>query len=292
MAVSVRIELLKPCVRPSISMYHASSVYSRSIASGMARQHDTKAYSVFCRASSLSLAHGKAANRRVGRLADCASRSPRHGWRGRHNAGQRRRQPLVTQELRHRLRIHSLNRPSPHRQRDALQGFMHNVPTPCQPLPASPRQSANTAAQPAVGTEARSHHSPCDWRPCPSNRRLRTSASTFLCLVRHPAIRVPHALLLSRYLPSPTCLPSYIPTPSPSSCVFSSQASCAIYTLHIPTMPSAVKPPQTLYDKVFEDHIVEEKEDGTILLYIGMFCVAKPKSSGLTDLQTGILSTK
>jgi homoaconitase/3-isopropylmalate dehydratase large subunit len=35
-------------------------------------------------------------------------------------------------------------------------------------------------------------------------------------------------------------------------------------------MPSAVKPPQTLYDKVFEDHIVEEKEDGTILLYIGM----------------------
>ncbi|KAF2846999.1 3-isopropylmalate dehydratase-like protein [Plenodomus tracheiphilus IPT5] len=33
-------------------------------------------------------------------------------------------------------------------------------------------------------------------------------------------------------------------------------------------MPSAVKPPQTLYDKVLEDHIVEEKEDGTILLYI------------------------
>ncbi|KAF1995451.1 3-isopropylmalate dehydratase, partial [Amniculicola lignicola CBS 123094] len=33
-------------------------------------------------------------------------------------------------------------------------------------------------------------------------------------------------------------------------------------------MPSAVKPPQTLYDKVFQDHIVDEKEDGTILLYI------------------------
>ncbi|KAJ4291894.1 3-isopropylmalate dehydratase [Kalmusia sp. IMI 367209] len=33
-------------------------------------------------------------------------------------------------------------------------------------------------------------------------------------------------------------------------------------------MPSAVKPPRTLYDKVFEDHIVDEKEDGTILLYI------------------------
>lgn len=34
-------------------------------------------------------------------------------------------------------------------------------------------------------------------------------------------------------------------------------------------MPSAVKPPRTLYDKVFEDHIVNEKDDGTILLYIG-----------------------
>ncbi|KAL5383354.1 hypothetical protein DPSP01_006040 [Paraphaeosphaeria sporulosa] len=33
-------------------------------------------------------------------------------------------------------------------------------------------------------------------------------------------------------------------------------------------MPSAVKPPRTLYDKVFEDHIVDEKDDGTILLYI------------------------
>ena len=49
-------------------------------------------------------------------------------------------------------------------------------------------------------------------------------------------------------------------------------------------MPSAVKPPQTLYDKVFEDHIVEEKEDGTILLYIGMLCLAKPSSSLLTHL--------
>ncbi|KAF2636845.1 hypothetical protein P280DRAFT_492808 [Massarina eburnea CBS 473.64] len=33
-------------------------------------------------------------------------------------------------------------------------------------------------------------------------------------------------------------------------------------------MPSAVKPPQTLYDKVFEDHIVDQKQNGTILLYI------------------------
>jgi homoaconitase/3-isopropylmalate dehydratase large subunit len=34
-------------------------------------------------------------------------------------------------------------------------------------------------------------------------------------------------------------------------------------------MPGIVKPPQTLYDKVFRDHIVDEKNDGTILLYIG-----------------------
>jgi hypothetical protein len=33
-------------------------------------------------------------------------------------------------------------------------------------------------------------------------------------------------------------------------------------------MPGLVKKAQTLYDKVFTDHIVDEKEDGTILLYI------------------------
>ena len=35
-------------------------------------------------------------------------------------------------------------------------------------------------------------------------------------------------------------------------------------------MPSAVSRPLTLYDKVLRDHIVDEKEDGTILLYIGL----------------------
>jgi len=34
-------------------------------------------------------------------------------------------------------------------------------------------------------------------------------------------------------------------------------------------MPAPDKKPKTLYDKVFEDHIVHEQEDGTILLYIG-----------------------
>jgi hypothetical protein len=37
----------------------------------------------------------------------------------------------------------------------------------------------------------------------------------------------------------------------------------------IDIMPSAVAAPQTLYDKVLRDHTVDEKDDGTILLYIG-----------------------
>lgn len=35
-------------------------------------------------------------------------------------------------------------------------------------------------------------------------------------------------------------------------------------------MPSAAGGPQTLYDKILADHVVDEKLDGTILLYIGM----------------------
>ena len=37
----------------------------------------------------------------------------------------------------------------------------------------------------------------------------------------------------------------------------------------IEIMPSADQKPRTLYDKVFQDHIVDERDDGTILLYIG-----------------------
>lgn len=33
-------------------------------------------------------------------------------------------------------------------------------------------------------------------------------------------------------------------------------------------MPGVVKGPQTLYDKVFESHIVNQQSDGTVLLYI------------------------
>lgn len=34
-------------------------------------------------------------------------------------------------------------------------------------------------------------------------------------------------------------------------------------------MPVSVGTPQTLYDKVLSSHIVDERLDGTILLYIG-----------------------
>jgi hypothetical protein len=57
-------------------------------------------------------------------------------------------------------------------------------------------------------------------------------------------------------------------------------------------MPSAVKPPQTLYDKVFEDHIVEEKEDGTVLLYIGMSRAMLFFKHPADSLQIGILFTR
>lgn len=40
-------------------------------------------------------------------------------------------------------------------------------------------------------------------------------------------------------------------------------------------MPAAEHTPQTLYDKVLEAHIVDEKLDGTILLYIGL-CAPRP----------------
>lgn len=69
-------------------------------------------------------------------------------------------------------------------------------------------------------------------------------------------------------------------------------------------MPAAEGAPQTLYDKVIAAHIVDEKLDGTILLYIG----AQPLSIRLTDSKinkqddfmltwtpqkkTGILSTR
>ena len=47
-------------------------------------------------------------------------------------------------------------------------------------------------------------------------------------------------------------------------------------------MPSADKKPRTLYDKVFQDHIVDEKAEGTVLLYIGNSHM--PSTETLPDL--------
>lgn len=51
-------------------------------------------------------------------------------------------------------------------------------------------------------------------------------------------------------------------------------------------MPGTEENPQTLYDKVLSNHIVDEKLDGTVLLYIGTYdpqrtckgcnCVTRP----------------
>jgi hypothetical protein len=43
------------------------------------------------------------------------------------------------------------------------------------------------------------------------------------------------------------------------------------------TMPTAEGKPQTLYDKVFQEHIVDERFDGTILLYIGIALPRLPR---------------
>lgn len=40
-------------------------------------------------------------------------------------------------------------------------------------------------------------------------------------------------------------------------------------------MPGAERAPQTLYDKVLQAHIVDEKLDGTVLLYIGSYPLAR-----------------
>lgn len=44
-------------------------------------------------------------------------------------------------------------------------------------------------------------------------------------------------------------------------------------------MPAADKKPKTLYDKVLDAHIVNEQDDGTILLYIGMWLLYFPSGS-------------
>lgn len=48
-------------------------------------------------------------------------------------------------------------------------------------------------------------------------------------------------------------------------------------------MPGPERNPQTLYDKVLSNHIVDEKLDGTILLYIGMSCTVLRFSATTAD---------
>ncbi|MCJ1255478.1 3-isopropylmalate dehydratase [Lignoscripta atroalba] len=48
-------------------------------------------------------------------------------------------------------------------------------------------------------------------------------------------------------------------------------------------MPSADTKPRTLYDKVFQDHIVDERDDGTILLYIDRHLVHEVTSPQAFD---------
>lgn len=48
-------------------------------------------------------------------------------------------------------------------------------------------------------------------------------------------------------------------------------------------MPTAIPPPRTLYDKVFQDHIVDERDDGTILLYIDRHLVHEVTSPVSTE---------
>ena len=52
-----------------------------------------------------------------------------------------------------------------------------------------------------------------------------------------------------------------------------------------------MRPPRTLYDKVFEDHIVDEQE-GNILLYIGVLAAVSPSSLLADTTQIDTLSTR
>ena len=49
-------------------------------------------------------------------------------------------------------------------------------------------------------------------------------------------------------------------------------------------MPVAEGAPRTLYDKVFQDHIVDERLDGTILLYIGKWLIISSEPQKKNEL--------
>jgi hypothetical protein len=57
-------------------------------------------------------------------------------------------------------------------------------------------------------------------------------------------------------------------------------------------MPASDRNPQTLYDKVLSAHVVDEKLDGTILLYIGKIasCTLPLPRSALAELSVDVSS--
>jgi homoaconitase/3-isopropylmalate dehydratase large subunit len=57
-------------------------------------------------------------------------------------------------------------------------------------------------------------------------------------------------------------------------------------------MPGADKKPKTLYDKVLDHHIVNEQEDGTLLIYIGTLTRTYHNCLGANRSQTDISSTR
>ena len=48
-------------------------------------------------------------------------------------------------------------------------------------------------------------------------------------------------------------------------------------------MPAIVQNPRTLYDKVLDSHIIDQNDDGTILIYIGMLAARLSERSVLLD---------
>jgi len=70
---------------------------------------------------------------------------------------------------------------------------------------------------------------------------------------------------------------------------------CNLDSKHCPAtvkMPGVVVGPRTLYDKVFQDHTVDEKDDGTVLLYIDRHLVHEVTSpqafEGLRNANRGV----
>lgn len=135
--------------------------------------------------------------------------------------------------------------------------LLHPEASP-QPPPGctgSPPTSLTSAA-----TAAASFSQPPRRRRAVPRERLASTPSR--CRSREPATsRIGAGLHRSPPFPFPS-LPFSFTAPPPSTLLRKP-----------PIMPATERPPQTLYDKVLSHHVVDEKLDGTILLYIGMFAL-------------------